>query len=173
MTHTETLNKSNIKKILPHRKRALLLDSAELLRDEQDNILSAVGFRKVTKSDCEGHFPENAILRAVDREEIFALTLGLAAHTQIPHGYMLFLRSIGKAQFPHSAVAGDTVQAKVENYSVEHKRNLLKVTGSGTLFVEELQVAKIQDMVLVGAELPRASKIAAVLKWLEKFISQS
>ncbi len=139
----EKMGKAKITEILPHRGRALLLDRVEV--DEVHN--KATGYLVVTKRHCEGHFPDNPIMRAVDRIEMIALTLGVAAGTRLPEGSLPLLYSFDRARFPGKAVPGDLIRTE----AVLDRFNRRIIRGHGKAFVGDKLVAEAEDIVcLVG-----------------------
>lgn len=101
------LNRKDIEAILPHRDRALLLDSAEITPD------GAIGYLTVREDIVEGHFPEYPIMRGFDRAEMIVQTLGVAASTGLPEGHLPFLVRADGLSFRNQAVLGDLIRAEV------------------------------------------------------------
>lgn len=135
------MEKSEIEKILPHRGRALLLDKAEINKEQG----SAIGYLTVTAELCEGHFPGNPIMRGVDRIEMIALTLGLAACAELPGGFLPYLVSFDKVRFPGIVVAGDEIRAE----AILNKISSRIIRGKGKAFVQDKLVAEVDNIVCV------------------------
>ncbi len=135
------MERSEIEKILPHRDRALLLDRAEIDKEQG----SAIGYLTVTAEICEGHFPGNPIMRGVDRIEMIALTLGLAACARLPGGFLPCLVSFDKVRFPGIVVVGDEIRAEV----ILNKISGRIIRGRGKAFVHDKLVAEVDSIVCV------------------------
>ncbi len=138
-----SLDKEEIEKILPHRGRALLLDRVEFDGDK------TIGYLTVREEHCEGHLPGFPIMRGVDRIEMIALTLGVAARTQLPEGYLPFLAKIVGARFPALAKPGDTIRSEVAITKISKRI----IQGSGKAFVEEQVVAEVQEITCVISKM--------------------
>lgn len=139
-----TLDKGEIEKILPHRGRALLLDKVEFDGDR------TIGYLTVREEHCEGHFPGCPIMRGVDRVEMIALTLGVAANAQLPEGQMAYLVAVRGIKFRGMAVLGDLVRAEVKIT----RQTSRMIRGEGKAFVGDKVVAEVQDIVAVVGKIP-------------------
>lgn len=135
------LEREEIEKILPHRGRALLLDKAELEKGSD----KATGFLTVRDEHCEGHFPGSPIMRGVDRIEMIALTLGLAAQADLPPSYLPFLVGLDKIKFPDVAVLGDLVRTE----AIITRKGSRIIKGQGEAYVGEKLIAEVGEIVLV------------------------
>lgn len=134
-----TLGREEIEKILPHRGRALLLDRVEF---DGEHV---VGYLTVREEHCEGHFPGFSIMRGIDRIEMIALTLGVAANAQLPEGQMAYLVGIGEAKFRGMVVLGNLVRSEVKIT----RQTSRMIKGEGKAFVGDKVVAEVQDIVAV------------------------
>lgn len=63
----ERLDREGLEAILPHRERALMIDRVEIENDKP------VGYYTVTQEVCEGHFPDQPVMRGVDRIEMIGI----------------------------------------------------------------------------------------------------
>jgi len=144
------IDRAGLEARLPHRVRALMLDGADFMRDETGKVIGAMGYRIVTEADCEGHVPGNPISRAVDRVEMIALTLGLAAQLDLSAGYFPFYYEFGKARFPAKATVGDLI--RTEAILTRHNRRLIE--GSGKAFVDDKLIAEVEGIIYLTGKLP-------------------
>ena len=134
-----SLNRDEIEEILPHRGRALLLDKVDFDNEK------TIGYLTVREEHCEGHFPGLPIMRGVDRIEMIALTLGVAAKTKLPEGYLSFLAKIGKTRFPAPARPGDIIRSEV----IVTKVSKRIIQGSGKAFVGNQLVAEVSELTCI------------------------
>ena len=138
------MNRQEIETLLPHRERALLLDSAEVYPQEN----RAVGYLKATTELCEGHFPEYPIVRGVDRVEMIILTLLLAAQVFLKKDEVAVLLEFNKARFPSPAFPGDIIRS--ESTIAIRLNNVIK--GSGKAYVGKKVVAQVEGIILVSVD---------------------
>lgn len=143
------LEREQIEKKLPHRQRALLVD--RFIPDRERGV--GIGYLTVTEEICEGHFPGNPIMRAVDRVEFITLTLGLfvLAISDLPEGKLPYLAAFGKSRFPEKASLGDEVRAEV----IITRKTPTRIQGSGKAYVGERLVAEVKDILCVIGDAPR------------------
>ena len=140
------LTQSEIEGLLPHRGKALLIDSAEISASGKE----AIGFLRVTKEHCEGHIPGYPLLRGVDMIEMAALTLGVLAAHKLGGGKIAFLGSIGGVKFRGRAIPDETVRAEVKIHHISSRG----VKGEGRLFVEDRLIAEVRGIVGVIGNPP-------------------
>lgn len=138
------LEREQIEKIMPHRGRALLLDMVEI----SDGRQSATGYLKLRVEHCLGHFPGNYIMRAVDRREMVAQTLGISQFENYPEGTLIYLASDGRGKFPTTATIGELVIAEV---FLTHRRSKF-IRGRGIVRVGERIIAEVEDITLAIIE---------------------
>ena len=101
-----TLNKKDIKNLLPHREPMLLIDELS----EIQKLFSATAVVKVRKDSffVQGHFPENPVMPGVLIVESF----GQAAAALTAHGLdkatyenkLVFLMGVEKARFRNPVI---------------------------------------------------------------------
>lgn len=136
----ERLNKQNIEAILPHRDRALLIDRVEIENGKP------VGYYTVSADICEGHFPDQPVMRGVDRIEMIGLMLGVAAmsseNTQIPKGHLPALVEVSRSIFKYPARPGDLVRIEVE--LTRESRRIIE--GKGKAFVGTKEIAEVEGL---------------------------
>lgn len=142
------VSKDEIESLLPHRGRALLLDTIELING------GAVGYLTVCEEHCEGHFPGFPIMRGVDRLEMIAQTLLAIVALRDPDlskNHVCYLAGFEKARFPNPAVLGDLVHSEVE--VVRKSRRL--IIGNGKAYVGDKIVAEVDGISgFLGGVLP-------------------
>lgn len=123
MVEITKLDLTAIKRILPHRGRALMLDRAEIVGNQ------VTGYFVVTKEVCEGHLPDIPIFRGTDRLEVLFLTMGVGAG--LPKGKIPVAAKAEEIKWPGIVVPGQEVRAEV---TIERLRSRT-VTGSGILYL--------------------------------------
>ncbi|MCL1846105.1 MAG: beta-hydroxyacyl-ACP dehydratase [Defluviitaleaceae bacterium] len=109
------MDKTEIKKILPHRESMLLIDEAEL----QDGISeSKVSVAKYTVRGDEfflqGHFPGNPVVPGVILCEMMAQSACLLVDANDNENCTPFFTSMDKVKFKSKVVPGDCVIFKSE-----------------------------------------------------------
>ncbi|MFH0937349.1 MAG: hypothetical protein V1808_03575 [Candidatus Daviesbacteria bacterium] len=135
------LERADIEKVFPHRDQALLLDKAEVNPDNE----SAVGYLMVIGAYCAGHFPDNPIFWGINRIEMIAQTLGLAARTEIPEGYLPYLGGGRKFRFPGKVVPGNLLRAEAK----VTRKLLGMIQGDGKAYVDDRLVAEVKGLVFI------------------------
>ena len=111
-----TLNKDEIKKLLPHREPMLLID--ELINIKK--LTSATGILNVSKDSffVQGHFPEAPVMPGVLIVEAFGQTAAaLTAHGIDKSTYenkLVFLMGVEKARFRNPVIPNCELQLKIE-----------------------------------------------------------
>ncbi|PZP39817.1 MAG: 3-hydroxyacyl-[acyl-carrier-protein] dehydratase FabZ [Pseudomonas fluorescens] len=136
---SQTLTRSQIEDLIPHRNPILLLD--EVTGWEADTWLESKHLFAENNPHFEGHFPGNPMLPGVLMVEAMAqsaavltsLTRGLTSQT----AYYVFT-GIENVQFRTSLLPGQTLDMRVEK--VRDKMNLYQFTG--TAHVEGKLAAK-------------------------------
>ena len=102
------MTQEEIKKILPHRDKMLLVDEAEL---EEENL--AVG-KYTVKGDeyfLQGHFPGMPVMPGVIQLAIMAQTCCVLLKDEVK-GKNTFYTGIDKARFKNKVLPGDTLVMK-------------------------------------------------------------
>ena len=135
MTITEhTANLEEIKRLIPHRYRFLLIDKVENIIIEK----SALGIKNVTVNEpyFQGHFPSKPIMPGVLIIESMAQTAAILVSKTIKivdHDFLVYFMTINNAKFRKLVQPGDVLKLKV---LVERNRgNTWKFSGNA--FVEE------------------------------------
>ena len=111
-----TLNKNQIKSLLPHREPMLLID--ELI--DIQKLKSATGIVNVKKNSffVQGHFPEQPVMPGVLIVEAFGQTAAaLTAHVLDKSTYenkLVFLMGVEKARFRNPVMPDCKLILKIE-----------------------------------------------------------
>ena len=139
---TETLDKNQIKNLLPHRDPMLLID--ELINIKK--LKSATAIVNVTKESffVQGHFPEQPVMPGVLIVEAF----GQAAAALTAHGLdkstyenkLVFLMSVEKARFRNPVIPNCKLELKIE--SIRSHGRVWKYKGEA--YVDEKKMADAQ-----------------------------
>ena len=135
----ESLNKSNIAELLPHREPMLLIDE---LRDIV-NLKSATAIVNVKKNSffVQGHFPDNPVMPGVLIVESF----GQAAAALTAHGLdkstyenkLVFLMGVEKARFRNPVIPDCELILNIE--AIRSHGRVWKYKGEA--FVNEIKMA--------------------------------
>lgn len=128
------LERGDIERILPHRDRWLLLDRAEVNKEDG----SAKGYLTINEDHCFGHFPGNPIMPGVLRIEFIAQTLGVVGMYGLPEGTGILLIGGERYKFRAPAKLGDLMIAEVKIT----KRMSRGLEGEGKAFVNGKLVAE-------------------------------
>ncbi len=121
-----TLEKEEIKKVIPHREPFLLIDKVEITEEEK----SAVGYKYLTGEEdfFKGHFPNNPIMPGVLVVEAMAQTACvLYLFRPDLRGKFAYFMSIDKTKFRKPVLPGNLLELRVE--VVKAKERVGKVRG--------------------------------------------
>ena len=134
-----TLNKKDIKNLLPHREPMLLIDELS----EIQKLFSATAVVKVRKDSffVQGHFPENPVMPGVLIVESF----GQAAAALTAHGLdkatyenkLVFLMGVEKARFRNPVIPDCDLILKIE--AIRSHGRVWKYKGEA--FVDDKKMA--------------------------------
>jgi len=134
-----TLNKNQIKSLLPHREPMLLID--ELI--DIQKLKSATGIVNVKKNSffVQGHFPEQPVMPGVLIVEAFGQTAAaLTAHGLDKSTYenkLVFLMGVEKARFRNPVMPDCKLILKIE--AIRSHGRVWKYKGEA--FVNEKKMA--------------------------------
>lgn len=143
------MSPEEVGRILPHRFEALLVRN-EVVVNTHDHY----GFthHAFSDRDCQGHFPDNLVVRAVDLIELVAQTLGVVGVTCYQIEGQPFFRSVRYAKFT-AAVRPDEI-VRAEAYDVDFRIGLL--TGSGEITRAGERIAHIDQIKIAIVPKPGA-----------------
>lgn len=134
-----TLNKNQIKELLPHREPMLLID--ELI--DIKKLQSAVGIVNVKKDSffVQGHFPDQPVMPGVLIVEAFGQSAAaLTAHGLDKSTYddkLVFLMGIEKARFRNPVIPDCKLLLKIE--AIRSHGRVWKYKGEA--FVDKVKMA--------------------------------
>ena len=137
-----SLNKGQIKDLLPHREPMLLID--ELHDIKKLHSATAVVFVKKESFFVQGHFPDEPVMPGVLIVEAF----GQAAAALTAHGLdkstyenkLVFLMSVEKARFRNPVIPDCKLELKIE--AIRSHGRVWKYKGEA--FVDEKKMADAQ-----------------------------
>jgi|TARA_B100001540_G_C15702672_1_gene594649 3-hydroxyacyl-[acyl-carrier-protein] dehydratase len=139
---SETINKDQIRNLLPHREPMLLIDELKDIK----KLFSATAIVNVKKDSffVQGHFPNQPVMPGVLIVEAF----GQAAAALTAHGLdkstyenkLVFLMSVEKARFRVPVVPNCILQLKIE--AIRSHGRVWKYKGEA--FVENQKMADAQ-----------------------------
>ena len=137
-----SLNKKQIKDLLPHREPMLLID--ELYDIKKLHSATAVVFVKKESFFVQGHFPNEPVMPGVLIVEAF----GQAAAALTAHGLdkstyenkLVFLMSVEKARFRNPVIPDCKLELKIE--AIRSHGRVWKYKGEA--FVNEKKMADAQ-----------------------------
>ena len=134
-----SLNKGQIKDLLPHREPMLLIDELHDIKKLQS--ATAVVFVKKESFFVQGHFPDEPVMPGVLIVEAF----GQAAAALTAHGLdkstyenkLVFLMSVEKARFRNPVIPDCKLELKIE--AIRSHGRVWKYKGDA--FVNNIKVA--------------------------------
>ena len=139
---SETINKDQIRNLLPHREPMLLIDELKNIK----KLFSATAIVNVKKDSffVQGHFPNQPVMPGVLIVEAF----GQAAAALTAHGLdkstyenkLVFLMSVEKARFRVPVVPNCILELKIE--AIRSHGRVWKYKGEA--FVENQKMADAQ-----------------------------
>tara|TARA_B100000282_G_scaffold278226_1_gene237635 strand:- start:332 stop:778 length:447 start_codon:yes stop_codon:yes gene_type:complete len=137
-----SLNKGQIKDLLPHREPMLLIDELHDIKKLQS--ATAVVFVKKESFFVQGHFPDEPVMPGVLIVEAF----GQAAAALTAHGLdkstyenkLVFLMSVEKARFRNPVIPDCKLELKIE--AIRSHGRVWKYKGEA--FVGEKKMADAQ-----------------------------
>tara|TARA_B100000212_G_C27199616_1_gene458144 strand:- start:36 stop:482 length:447 start_codon:yes stop_codon:yes gene_type:complete len=137
-----SLNKEQIKDLLPHREPMLLIDELHDIKKLQS--ATAVVFVKKESFFVQGHFPDEPVMPGVLIVEAF----GQAAAALTAHGLdkstyenkLVFLMSVEKARFRNPVIPDCKLELKIE--AIRSHGRVWKYKGEA--FVGEKKMADAQ-----------------------------
>ena len=137
-----SLNKEQIKDLLPHREPMLLIDELHDIKKLQS--ATAVVFVKKESFFVQGHFPDEPVMPGVLIVEAF----GQAAAALTAHGLdkstyenkLVFLMSVEKARFRNPVIPDCKLELKIE--AIRSHGRVWKYKGEA--FVNEKKMADAQ-----------------------------
>jgi 3-hydroxyacyl-[acyl-carrier-protein] dehydratase len=137
-----SLNKGQIKDLLPHREPMLLIDELHDIKKLQS--ATAVVFVKKESFFVQGHFPDEPVMPGVLIVEAF----GQAAAALTAHGLdkstyenkLVFLMSVEKARFRNPVIPDCKLKLKIE--AIRSHGRVWKYKGEA--FVDEKKMADAQ-----------------------------
>ena len=137
-----SLNKGQIKDLLPHREPMLLIDELHDIKKLQS--ATAVVFVKKESFFVQGHFPDEPVMPGVLIVEAF----GQAAAALTAHGLdkstyenkLVFLMSVEKARFRNPVIPDCKLELKIE--AIRSHGRVWKYKGEA--FVNEKKMADAQ-----------------------------
>ena len=134
-----SLNKEQIKKLLPHREPMLLIDELKNIK----KLHSATAIVNVKKNSffVQGHFPDNPVMPGVLIVESF----GQAAATLTAHGLdkstyenkLVFLMGVEKARFRNPVIPDCKLILKIK--AIRSHGRVWKYQGEA--YVDEIKMA--------------------------------
>ena len=139
---TETLNKEQILKLLPHRKPMLLID--ELNNIKKLSTATAVVNVKKNSFFVQGHFPGQPVMPGVLIVEAFgqaaAALTAAGIDKSVYENKLVFLMSVEKARFRNPVIPDCKLELKIE--AIRYHGKVWKYKGEA--FVGEKKMADAQ-----------------------------
>ena len=137
-----SLNKGQIKDLLPHREPMLLIDKLHDIKKLQS--ATAVVFVKKESFFVQGHFPDEPVMPGVLIVEAFGqAAAALTAHGLDKYTYenkLVFLMSVEKARFRNPVIPDCKLELKIE--AIRSHGKVWKYKGE--VFVNEKKMADAQ-----------------------------
>ena len=139
---TETLNKEQILKLLPHREPMLLIDELNNIK----KLSSATAVVNVTKNSffVQGHFPGQPVMPGVLIVEAFgqaaAALTAAGMDKSVYENKLVFLMSVEKARFRNPVIPDCKLELKIE--AIRSHGKVWKYKGEA--FVGEKKMADAQ-----------------------------
>ena len=138
----ETINKSEIAKLLPHREPMLLIE--ELYDIKKLSSATAIVYVKKDSFFVQGHFPDNPVMPGVLIVEAFGqAAAALTAHGLDKETYnnkLVFLMGIEKARFRNPVIPDCKLELKIQ--AIRTHGRVWKYKGEA--FVGERKMADAQ-----------------------------
>ena len=103
---SETLNKEDIKKFLPHREPMLLIEEAFI---DEKGLAHSKYTIKEDEFFTRGHFPGNPVVPGVILCEIMAQSCAILVKDEIP-GHITLYAGLDKVRFKNSVKPGDVCE---------------------------------------------------------------
>ena len=125
---TETLNKEQILKLLPHREPMLLLDELNNIK----KLSSATAVVNVKKNSffVQGHFPGQPVMPGVLIVEAFgqaaAALTAAGIDKSVYENKLVFLMSVEKARFRNPVIPDCKLELKIEAINLTEKYGNIK-----------------------------------------------
>ena len=135
-----SINKVQIKNLLPHREPMLLIDElTDIVK-----LKSATAIMNVSKKSffVDGHFPENPVMPGVLIIEAMAQTAAIVVVDTLENksaGNLVYFMTIDEARFRKPVVPGDTMHIRVTK--VQSRKTVWKFKGE----------AKVNDILVAEA----------------------
>ena len=145
---SDSLNKNQIRDLLPHREPMLLID--ELINIKK--LFSATAIMNVKKSSffVQGHFPDQPVMPGVFIVEAFGQAAAALTAAGIDkneyENKLVFLMSVEKAKFRKPVVPGDVMLISI---SVKKMRNKLW-KFKGEVIVDSQRVSECEFSAMMG-----------------------